>query len=904
MMKLKPLVFPLTTTRGTRSARRLPVLLAVVALLGTSGCGQLSSFAPAYEPDDVDHLHTNAMGIKESIATARKQIAALQQEAQSDPGAFMANGAERLSTIGESLGSLPDKAIKMVSSGQALITKAPTQYVGPQALHLPKKLELLKGAVGALSEVPDEVVALVKCIAALTKGESCEAAALEAPAESVVADSGGAGASSSSGGSSGGSSVESSEGPSGESSGESSGGSSEGAVAASLGGSSGEPSGTAGGRGAGQPDAPEGTDSAQATAQASPSSASLAADSDQRLFGMPAMDPATFNRIAVLVNQRVHWRTDTLNPGVLDPSELTVPGSSSISTPWVKNGEFHPKFKKVYKLMVEARRKEVVAQELNQGRSVVLQTDARALTEEDRLILAELMVVAELTDNLYRLQRGEQQIRGEISRDSASRALYERNQSVGCIAPKTESDPFCSASSSFTSPMSEAYPSDMKHDQEMCDLLRSQPNATSLLDPFTVVRRVKDGEGFIAIPYHLHYANLTGAIAKRLRKASDVILSEAEQPLKKYLAAAAKGFETNAWWEADEAWSEMSGSSSKWYLRVGPDETYMDPCQVKAGFHLSLALIDKGAVEWQKRLTGLRQEMEQRIADVIGAPYAARDVKFHMPEFIQVVLNAGDARSGLGATVGQSLPNFGPVAAESRGRTVMMANLYQDPTSIQNGRLVADSLFSKEAMAFWSDKPTHSQLDIILHEATHNFGPTGTWRVEGKLPEEVFGGRTDAILEELKAQTGSLFYLDYLRERGDLDEETAKGVTLSALRWSMGQVARGLWTSTGKPKTYGQVAAIQLHWFVSAGAIRFDETSSGSGEPGRFVVDFDALRGSVEALMRHVGRIKAAGDKAAAEQMIQDCVKDSALAGYRSDLVTSRTQRFPSASFIYEIIMP
>ena len=453
-------------------------------------------------------------------------------------------------------------------------------------------------------------------------------------------------------------------------------------------------------------------------------------------------------------------------------------------------------------------------------------------------------------------------------------------------------------------PVSEAYPPDMKHDQAMCDAMRAQPNASALLDPFTVVRRVKDGEGFIAIPYHLHYGELTGAIAKRLRKASAAILSEPEQPLKRYLAAAAQGFETNAWWEADEAWSAMSGSTSKWYVRVGPDETYFDPCQVKAGFHVSLALINKDAVKWQKRLTDLRTEMEQRIADVIGAPYAARDVKFHMPEFIGVVLNAGDARNGLGATVGQSLPNFGPVAAESRGRTVMMSNLYRDSTSIQNGRIVADSLFSKEAMAFWSDDPAYFQMDIILHEATHNFGPTGSWRVEGKLPEEVFGGRTDAILEELKAQTGSLFYLDYLRQKGDMDEATAKGITLSALRWAMGQISRGLWTATGKPKTYGQVAAIQLHWFMSAGAIRFDETATGSGEPGRFVVNFEALRGSVEALMRHVGRIKASGDKAMAEQMIKDCTQDSALARYRSDLITSRIRRFPSPSFIYEIVMP
>ena len=62
--------------------------------------------------------------------------------------------------------------------------------------------------------------------------------------------------------------------------------------------------------------------------------------------------------------------------------------------------------------------------------------------------------------------------------------------------------------------------------------------------------------------------------------------------------------------------------------------------------------------------------------------YAAREVGFQLPDFIQVVLNAGDSRSAIGATIGQSLPNFGKVAEESRGRTVVMSNLYTDADSL------------------------------------------------------------------------------------------------------------------------------------------------------------------------------------------------------------------------------
>jgi hypothetical protein len=96
---------------------------------------------------------------------------------------------------------------------------------------------------------------------------------------------------------------------------------------------------------------------------------------------------------------------------------------------------------------------------------------------------------------------------------------------------------------------------------------------------------------------------------------------------------------------------------------------------------VSFGLISQASKKWQAKLNPLKQEMEDEIAKLAGAPYTARSVSFKLPDFMDVALNAGDARSPSGATIGQSLPNFGPVANEGRGRTVAMINFYTDEDS-------------------------------------------------------------------------------------------------------------------------------------------------------------------------------------------------------------------------------
>lgn len=624
----------------------------------------------------------------------------------------------------------------------------------------------------------------------------------------------------------------------------------------------------------------------------------LAAEPTPTLYGLPALDRADFNRLAVAADLPLFWKDDATNQGTPDPAELTVHGDAALHR-WVAGGAFTPAFEAAYRRLVELRRREAVARELAQGRPTLVATDLSAATPQDQAVMAHMLEVARLIDALFAVQIGAGGLVERVPADDpASRALIGRNHGPWCEAPETEADPFCNALPDFPEQRHFSWPDDATVDKGFCDALATHPDAEALMDPFTVVRR--KGDALVAVPYTEAYGDLMGQVARELRAAADAADPQAEAPLVAYLRAAADGFETNRWEPADEAWSRMSARNSRWYVRVAPDETYFEPCQLKAAFHLSLARVDAGALAWEEKLSGLRGAMEERFAAVIGAPYKARDVRFHLPEFIDIAINAGDSRSAFGATIGQSLPNFGKVAEEGRGRTVAMANLYTDADSRQTALQQAESLLAPEVAALLVDAEEVGRLDTVLHEAAHNLGPYGGTLIRGKRPEEHFGGRIDAVLEELKAQTGSMLLMPLLGERGLLTPAQVQQGWANTLAWAFGHVAAGMWTPTGQPKTYSQLAAILLGELQAAGALRFVEGGDGP-DPGRFHVDFEKMGAAVDGLMHAVGRIKATGDVAAATALIERHVGEAGLRAIRADLIAERVLRHPKASFLYAV---
>jgi hypothetical protein len=338
-------------------------------------------------------------------------------------------------------------------------------------------------------------------------------------------------------------------------------------------------------------------------------------------------------------------------------------------------------------------------------------------------------------------------------------------------------------------------------------------------------------------------------------------------------------------------------------VRIAPDEVYWEPCAQKAGVHLTFARINQDSRAWQAKLVPVQQQMEDFVAKAAGAPYVARKVTFHLPDFIDIVINAGDDRDPLGATIGQSLPNWGKVADESRGRTVAMTNLYTDPDSRSARRDQAQSLLDAASMKSYAGTPEASLLDTILHEAMHNLGPTSVYKVGGKSMGTVFGGPVASVMEELKAQTGGVALIELLRGKQIISDAQASQAYVDALVWALGHISQGMYTGSGDRKTYSNLAAIQIGILIDKGGMTWDPAAPAANgkDTGAFTIHLDKLPALFDDMLEQVAGIKARGDKAAAEQLLKNYVDSSAVVPH--EVITERFLRHPKASFVYSISM-
>jgi hypothetical protein len=624
-----------------------------------------------------------------------------------------------------------------------------------------------------------------------------------------------------------------------------------------------------------------------------------------------ALERATFNQLAVRLNLPLYWAADTNGNRAVDPDEVRSLLFYPSYTPWVRGGKLDGEFDLAYAAMLasiharpgdlspgEAARRALVLDELDQARPILIYTDARGYAPGEKTAVREILAASLEIDRIFAMQTGmtalEQQLPGD---DPASRSLFRRNWGPKCLAPKTEKNPACSAIPGAPKPKVDVYPASIQADSKFCAGLEARKDAKELLAPFVVVRE-KDGE-LTTVKYSEAYAAPMQSVALHLERAAGALGAD-EQPFSDYLRAAAKAFRDNDWEGADEAWSKMSAESSKYYLRIGPDETYWEPCSQKAGFHVSFARINQGSLAWQAKLRPLQQEMEARLAKLAGWPYSARKVAFHLPDFIDIILNAGDSRDALGATIGQSLPNWGKVANESRGRTVVMSNLYTDPDSLEIRREQALSLLDNDTATVLSDDHTNTLLGTILHEATHNLGPAHEYKFQGKTDNLAFGGGLASMMEELKAQTGALYYLALLVEKGVISPALQRQVYLDNVIWSFSQVAQGMWTEEGKRKPYSQLAAIQLGFLMDQGAVVWDEAAPAANgkDRGAFKLVWDELPTACEKLMKQVVTIKARNDKAAAEALAKKYADGNRVP---QSVISERVLRFQKSSFVYAL---
>ncbi len=642
---------------------------------------------------------------------------------------------------------------------------------------------------------------------------------------------------------------------------------------------------------------------------------------------------ADFNRLAAELALPLFWVADKNKDGSIDSDEVAVYWglvAGAKLAEYVDKTGFTTKAQEEIESIIkrsketappagldpkELARREAVKKELAQGRVTLVETDLSGASPEEKRVLGYITHAAELIERLYAREEGTLDLRAKVpAGDTLSTSMFFRNQGPKCEAPQTQHDPACSAiPDAPKGKLSGLYPAAMLDNPKFCDeltKLEAGKKEKVLMDPFTVVTSAGDKadggkptkETYTAVPYHEVFKEDTNAVSGQLKAAAEA-LGEKEPALKTYLLAAAQAFTDDKWWPADEAWAKMDAKNSKYYLRIAPDEVYHEPCSTKALYHVSFGLINQGSLKWQTKLDPLKADMEKALADLAGPPYKAREVSFKLPDFVDIALNAGDSRPPSGATIGQSLPNFGPVANEGRGRTVAMTNFYSDPDSIEALKGSTESLFCKDAMAKYTTDREPQLMSTVLHEAAHNLGPAHQYKASGKIDRESFGGPLASTLEELKAQTAALFFTDWLVDKKQITPDEAEKAHVRDIVWGFGHISRGMYDEDKHPKNYSQLAAIQLGWLMKNGAVTWkaDETAANEKDKGCFSIALDKFPAAVKSLMTEVAQIKGKGDKARAEKLVKEYVDVTGDKKKVHEVITERVLRSPKPSFVYAI---
>ena len=641
-------------------------------------------------------------------------------------------------------------------------------------------------------------------------------------------------------------------------------------------------------------------------------------DEGQRKGPFAALERADFNRRAAELFLPLFWREDTNGNASVDPSEIEILTGypNAERSQWIDaSGRFTQNFRDAYAALrqptpahsdpAEQKRRALVIEELAQGRPTLVASDLTQVSDAEKAFLQQMLVAADLIERVYARQKGVFGMQADIPADDpASQMMFHRNQSPFCEAPKTENVPECSALPQKPPRIVGLYPAEIQKDDKFCAMLEKQPNAAALMDHFSIVVADENRAGrFRAVPYHEAYGQEMHAIARALDLAAKA-LGDDEAALKRYLTAAANSFRSNDWEAADEAWVAMNAQNSKWYVRIAPDEVYYDPCAWKAGFALQFARINPESIEWQKKLDPMKRDMENRLAEMAGKPYRARNVQFRIPDFIEVILNAGDARSAHGAVIGQSLPNWGPVA-EKGGRTVAMTNLYTDVDSQKSQAEQMSAVFCKNTNALATTTPNETLINTLLHEAAHNLGPSHEYAVNGKQDDALFGGPLASTLEELKAQSSALYLTYWLADKGLFSDEEVRKIQTRNVAWAFGHISRGMYAAGGTPRHYSQLSAIQIGSLIEAGAIAWhaDQPAANGSDQGCVEVNFEALPKAIEDLETTVLQIKASGDKARAEELKAKFVDADDEFARIKQAIAERWLRAPRASFVYSVTM-
>ena len=395
-------------------------------------------------------------------------------------------------------------------------------------------------------------------------------------------------------------------------------------------------------------------------------------------------------------------------------------------------------------------------------------------------------------------------------------------------------------------PSANFYPAGASKD-EVEQWLNSLPAAdkTRATGFFTTIRRAPAG-GFVAVPYSTEYQGELEIAAMHLREAAKLTT---QPTLKAYLESRAAAFLSNDYYDSDVRWMELDASIEP---TIGPYEVYEDEWfNYKAAFEAFITIKDQAESQKLAKFAGALQDIENNLPI---------DPKYRNPKLgalapiavVNTVFSAGDGNRGV-QTAAFNLPNDERVIREKGSKRVMLKNNQEAKFSkvlvpISKVALAGSDQGSVAFDAFF----TH----ILMHELMHGLGPHEI-TVNGRattVRQELKD--TYSAIEEAKADVSGLWALQYLVDKGQLDQAMQQSMYTTFLASAFRSIRFGV------NEAHGRGQAIQLNYLLDQGGFKVNPD-------GTFAVDATKIREGVAGLTREIMTLQAEGAYDKAKAMIE-----------------------------------
>ena len=377
--------------------------------------------------------------------------------------------------------------------------------------------------------------------------------------------------------------------------------------------------------------------------------------------------------------------------------------------------------------------------------------------------------------------------------------------------------------------------------------IRSLPPAerASATGFFTTIRRGSDGR-LMAVPYALEYQGEIAQVAALLREAAALT---GQPTLRAFLESRADALTTNDYYASDVAWMELDSSIEP---TIGPYEVYEDEWfNYKAAFEAFITIRDDVETNKLVRFGAELQGIENNLP--IDPQYRNPKLGALAPiRVVNTVFSSGDANKGV-QTAAFNLPNDERVITEKGSKRVMLKNNQEAKFRmvLQPIAKVALAAVDQANVAFEAFF-TH----ILMHELMHGLGPHNI-TVSGRettVRQEL--KETYSTIEEAKADVSGLFALQFLVDRGTLDESFNQTMYTTYLASMFRSIRFGI------NEAHGRGVAIQFNYFLDNGGVTV-------ASDGTFFVNPARIRQNVIDLTRDIMTLQAVGGYADATEVIE-----------------------------------